>query len=218
MLERLAGTICKRAFSSPEAFFYEWTIAPALARTLVPFFEREIIGLKLLDVGAGGGRLDQLLIELCGVSVVALDPSPAQNRRVNRLARRTPSLSAHFGSAEDMGFANDAFDCVISSCAWKHWLDPAAGITQCLRVLRPGGRLVVIELDGKSTATEFWQFARTSRIPWGLKRAYLRFAMRTVIGVAPTSFDLARSFGTNEVEVQRIPGQPFLLAVAVKSK
>jgi hypothetical protein len=73
----------------------------------------------------------------------------------------------------------------------------------------------VIEIDGGASAEEFWTFARTSRIPFGLRRAYLRFAMRTVVGVAPTRPELASSFeglpisGLNVIRLQELP---FLVA------
>jgi hypothetical protein len=75
----------------------------------------------------------------------------------------------------------------------------------------------VIEIDGSATPEEFWSFARTSRIPFGLHRAYLRFAMRTVVGVAPSRDALASSFDglpVAQLSVSRTAGLPFLLATA----
>jgi hypothetical protein len=84
-------------------------------------------------------------------------------------------------------------------------------------VLRPGGWLVIVEIDGGSTADEFWGFAQNSRVPLGLRRAYLRFAMRTVVGVAPGRDALERSFheaGALLPDIRRIAGMPFWLATA----
>jgi hypothetical protein len=84
-------------------------------------------------------------------------------------------------------------------------------------VTKPGGAVVVIEIDGSATPEEFWRFARTSRIPFGLHKAYLRFAMRTVVGVAPSRDVLANSFEGLPVAglcLRRITGLPFLLATA----
>jgi ubiquinone/menaquinone biosynthesis C-methylase UbiE len=99
-MERLADTVCRRAFSSPEAWLYELTIARALSNALAPTFEQHVVGSRVLDVGAGGGTLDALIIEELKIEIVALDPSLAQVRRARRRARRDPLLSVEMGSAE----------------------------------------------------------------------------------------------------------------------
>jgi hypothetical protein len=83
-----------------------------------------------------------------------------------------------------------------------------------MRVLRPGGTLTIVEVDGTATPAEFWRFARISRVPVGMKRAYLRFAMRTVVGVAPGAHELRASFGDTPAEVERLGEMPFLVAHA----
>ncbi|MHB8218702.1 MAG: hypothetical protein ACYDHU_00040 [Acidimicrobiales bacterium] len=76
---------------------------------------------------------------------------------------------------------------------------------------------MIVEIDGSSTADEFWRFAQNSRVPFGMRRAYLRFAMRTVVGVAPGRDALERSFheaGALLPDIRRIEGMPFWLATA----
>jgi hypothetical protein len=63
----------------------------------------------------------------------------------------------------------------------------------------------------------FWRFAQRSRVPFGMKRAYLRFAMRTVVGVAPSPLELAASFGDVRVATSSFPDAPFTLAVATRA-
>jgi SAM-dependent methyltransferase len=136
----LADAVCRRAFSSPEAFLYEVTIARALADIVTPELARFARG-RVLDVGAGGGTVAGRLVLDHGCTVVALDPSAAQVRRASRLAARVEGLSACSGSAESLPFDDNSFDSVVSSCAWKHWPEPVIGVSECLRVLRPGGTL-----------------------------------------------------------------------------
>jgi ubiquinone/menaquinone biosynthesis C-methylase UbiE len=211
----LADAVCQRAFSSPEAFLYEGTIAHALADIVTPELAKYARG-RVLDVGAGGGTVAARLVREHGLTVVALDPSPAQVRRAHRLADRVPGLSACSGSAGALPFDDQSFDSVVSSCAWKHWPDPAAGVNECLRVLRPGGTLAIIEIDGTATPEAFWVFAKHSRVPFGMKHAYLRFAMRTVVGVAPSPAELAASFGDVTVSTSSLLNAPFTLAVATR--
>ena len=225
MLERLTNGICRRAFSSPEAFAYEMTIAPALAALVTPVIRAGIRGDAILDVGCGGGLVatsiasDVLRADVRRAdarrTVVGVDPSLSQVRRMARRGRRDPRVWPVRARAEGLPFEEDTFDSVFSSCAWKHWPDPASGLAECVRVTRPGGVLLVIEIDGASSTEEFRRFAREARIPLGLREAYVRFAMRTVVGVAPDVATLARSFGDLGVglpTVTRVGELPFLVA------
>jgi ubiquinone/menaquinone biosynthesis C-methylase UbiE len=193
---------------------YEITIAPALAEALVPAIRSHLQGVRVADVGSGGGQIAKRLADR-GFSVVGIDPSRSQARRFGRTAG--PSTWAIEARAEALPFFGDTFDAVYSSCAWKHWSKPEFGVAECVRVTKTGGAITIIEIDGSASADEFWTFARTSRIPLGLRKAYLRFAMRTVVGVAPSRDRLASSFerlpliGLN---VGRVEGLPFLIATA----
>ena len=214
---RVANGVCRRAFSSPEAVAYELTIAPALADVVVPVIAPHVVGTQVLDVGCGGGRVATGLSAALPIIIVGVDPSASQIKRLGRHARTNAAVTGTRAWGESLPFADNSFDTVISSCAWKHWPVPEDGVAECLRVLRPGGALVIVEIDGTSTADAFWQFARTSRVPVGMRRAYLRFAMRTVVGVAPSADALVSSFlrcGARPPHVQRVDGQPFWLVTA----
>ena len=213
-VEHLSDAVCRRAFSSPEALAYELAIAPALAAVLEPLIRPLLTGLRVLDVGCGGGQIAERLANGT-FSVVGLDPSRSQALRFARNAHA--AAGAVRARAEALPFTNSSFDSVYSSCAWKHWPHPSIGTSECVRVTKPGGSIVVVEIDGSASPDEFWSFARRSRIPLGLRKAYLRFAMRTVVGVAPTRDGLASSFDGLPVaalSVQRIDGLPFLLGTA----
>jgi SAM-dependent methyltransferase len=213
--ERLANSVCRRAFSSPEALAYELTIARSLSAVVVPAIIPYVVGRRVLDVGCGGGRIAAGLVAELPVSVVGVDPSASQIKRLARQTQRTAAVTGARALGQALPFADSSFDTVVSSCAWKHWSEPRRGIAECLRVLRPGGSLVIVEIDGSSTATEFWRFARSSRIPLGMRRAYLRFAMRTVVGVAPDKAALERSFlaaGAEPPEIRHVEAMPFWLA------
>jgi hypothetical protein len=77
---------------------------------------------------------------------------------------------------------------------------------------------VIIEIDGSSTRSTFERFARGTRFPPGLRKAYVRFAMRTVVGVAPTVRQLTQSFDGLDLSstvVKNLGESPFLLAQAI---
>jgi ubiquinone/menaquinone biosynthesis C-methylase UbiE len=215
-LTRLSEGICRRAFSSPEALLYEATIAESLKRVVLPALAPHIRGRLVLDVGSGGGRLAMALAE--NHSVVGIDPSWSQVRRFRR--RAGGGAMTFLANGESLPFSDHVFDTVYSSCVFKHWHTPGAALSECARVARPGGRLITVEIDGNASPDEFRQFADRSRVPLGLRSGYVRFAMRTIVGVAPTISSLAAAFDhlhVDDLAVGRIPDMPFLIATATAS-
>ena len=101
-------------------------------------------GWRVLDVACGTGVLAEAASALTGSPerVVALDPSAgmlaqARRREVGRLVQAT---------AEMLPFADGSFDCVLMGYALRHVADLRQTFAQYRRVLRPGGRLVVLEI------------------------------------------------------------------------
>jgi ubiquinone/menaquinone biosynthesis C-methylase UbiE len=67
--------------------------------------------------------------------------------------RRPPGRRPSFlvGDAAALAFPDGSFDLVVSTLSLHHWADPAAGLAEIGRVLRPGGRALIWDLrpDGR---------------------------------------------------------------------
>jgi MPBQ/MSBQ methyltransferase len=100
--------------------------------------------LRTLDVGAGTGFSTAGIVEhVDPEAVTTLDQSPDQLGR----AAKKPELAACpklLGDAEDLPFADDSFDRYVSCGSIEYWPDPARAIAEAHRVVRPGGRVVVV--------------------------------------------------------------------------
>lgn len=94
----------------------------------------------ILEVGVGTGR--QLAHHPPGALVTAVDPDAAS---VHQAAGRSPSTRLVVARAEALPFADDSFDWVIFALVLCTVGDPAAALREARRVLRPGGRLRVLE-------------------------------------------------------------------------
>ena len=99
-------------------------------------------GLRILDIGCGGGLLSEPMARL-GATVVGVDPA-ARNIPVARLHAEQSSLAIDYrvSTAEALAEAGETFDVVLNMEVVEHVPDPLAYLTACARLLRPGGLMV----------------------------------------------------------------------------
>jgi SAM-dependent methyltransferase len=93
-------------------------------------------GPRVLDLGAGTGKLTAALVEL-GAEVIAVEPDPAM---LTQLCRALPTVRALPGSAEAIPLPDASVDAVMSGNA-MHWFDMDVAGPEIARVLVPGGIL-----------------------------------------------------------------------------
>ena len=93
----------------------------------------------LLEVGCGNGlRLSQLAQDGWQVTGQDVDPSAADHA----LARYV--ITVRVGPLAELGLPSEAFDCILMNHVVEHLHDPVGVLRECHRLLKPGGRLVVV--------------------------------------------------------------------------
>jgi SAM-dependent methyltransferase len=185
-LEQASANV--RAFDLPSAGAYDALVASVLEG----FYARvtgEVTaaypGGKLLEIGSGPGRLAvRLAREAPGITLIGVDISDAM---VERAARRAAGAGFservwfEVGDVTALPLPDREFDGEVSTLSLHHWPNPAKGLAEIHRVLKPGGEARIYDL-----AHWLWRPARG--------------------GDRLTELAAASPFGEGEVEVVRWPG------------
>ncbi|WP_280493709.1 methyltransferase domain-containing protein [Nocardia asiatica] len=107
-------------------------------------------GERALDIGAGTGSEVLEFAERVGPDgeAVGVDPNPAMLAVAGARAEAA-GVRARFveGTAYRLPFPDDSFDAVRCERVYQHLDDPAAATAEIARVLRPGGRVLLIDSD-----------------------------------------------------------------------
>jgi SAM-dependent methyltransferase len=185
-LEQASANV--RAFDLPSARAYD-----ALVASILEGFYARVAGEvaaahpggKVLEVGSGPGRLAvRLAREAPSMTLTGVDISDAM---VERAARRASVASLiervrfEVGDVAALPLSEGEFDGVVSTLSLHHWPNPAKGLAEIHRVLKPGGEARIYDL-----AHWLWRPAR------GRDRL--------------TQLAAASPFGGGELEVVRWPG------------
>jgi len=116
-------------------------------------FDRDIAapmpfaGLRILDIGCGGGLLSEPMARL-GAEVVGADPAP-RNIPVARLHAEQSGLLIDYRltTAEELAAAGEQFDVVLNMEVVEHVPDPQRFLTACQTLLKPGGLMICSTLN-----------------------------------------------------------------------
>jgi demethylmenaquinone methyltransferase/2-methoxy-6-polyprenyl-1,4-benzoquinol methylase len=107
-------------------------------------------GMTLLDVATGTGLVARAAMRILGDprAVTGLDPSAGMLRE----ARNTLSSPLVQGQVEELPFRDARFDVLTIGYALRHAADLEVAFRECLRVLKPGGRILVLEISRPASA------------------------------------------------------------------
>jgi len=159
---------------------------------------------RALDIGCGGGANIRRLLTKCQ-HVTGIDYSPvsvAKSSKVNAKAIEEGRCKVLEGNVADLPFEEGSFDVVTAFETIYFWPDIENSYRQVLRVLKPGGRfLIVNESDGEDPSYRKWE-----DIIDGM-HTYTAAEIETNL----------KNAGFSSVQVRREPKKNCLKVVATKS-
>jgi SAM-dependent methyltransferase len=120
---------------------YHDFFAPVTALAIEPLLEAVGLrpGMQLIDVATGPGALAAAAANRAA-QAVGVDLSP----RMVELARRLhPGVEFREGEVEHLPFADHTFDALVCGFGLGHFPRPEAAVAECVRVLKPGGRIAL---------------------------------------------------------------------------
>ena len=156
----------------------------------------------VLDIGCGTGR--NLPLYASRAHVVGLEPCAETLARARRRAPATPLIQ---GDAEALPFRSGVFDTVVSGLVFCSVTDPARGLAEVRRVLRPGGTLRMLE---HVRATRPWKARLQDRgqPAWTWLTGGCRWNRDTEAAVQRAGFDIEAEGRRTRGDMRRFVARP----------
>ncbi|NQS77058.1 MAG: class I SAM-dependent methyltransferase [Peptococcaceae bacterium] len=117
---------------------------------LIPTWLAPVEDREVLDLGGGTG-INAAALYRSGARVTIADASPAM---LKKAAGKNMQVRLVQALAEDLPLPDSSFDIVLISDAWHHFTDQAGAAAEVARVLRPTGRLYIIDFDPRQKITK----------------------------------------------------------------
>jgi ubiquinone/menaquinone biosynthesis C-methylase UbiE len=138
-------------------------------------------GSSVLEVAPGPGFFAVELAKLGSYRITGLDISKSFVDIARRNAKQARvEVDFRQGNASNMPFVNESFDFLLCRAAFKNFSEPARAVQEMCRVLRPGGRVLIIDLRRDASRREVNQEVDRMGLGWA-SRLVTKLAFRFML-------------------------------------
>lgn len=138
-------------------------------------------GSAVLEVAPGPGYFCIELAKLGSYAITGLDLSHTFVRMARRKAAEAGvKVDFQQGSAADLPFPSGSFDFLLCRAAFKNFAKPVAALQEMCRVLKPGGRGMIIDLKGNASPDEISRQVEAMELSW-FNRIMTKLAFKTML-------------------------------------
>jgi len=169
---------------------------------------------EALDIATGTGEFARALSPMVG-AVVGLDATDAMLEQGKKFVEKAgiKNISFKQGIVQDMPFGDASFDIVSCRYAFHHFADPKSVISEMVRVCKPGGHIIIVDIiiPDESTAVEnnYYEWLCDQSHTRVLRRKQLlRVALRPISYAGPSSWGIRNLLSAlwNGSDIRAIPG------------
>jgi len=138
-------------------------------------------GSRILEVAPGPGYLSIELAKFGRFEGTGLDISRTFVEIAHEYAlEEGVKVDFQLGNASAMPFESESFDLVVCRAAFKNFSQPDEAINEMFRVLKPGGRAIIIDLRKDASIKEIDQYINQSGAGW-LDALMMKFTFRFML-------------------------------------
>lgn len=138
-------------------------------------------GSEVLEVAPGPGYFSMELAKLGSYEIAGLDLSQTFVKMATKRAKeKGVKVNFQQGSASNMPFPKNSFDFLLCRAAFKNFAKPVDALKEMRRVLKPGGRGLIIDLKGDASKADLGRAVDAMGLSW-FNRIMTKLAFKTVL-------------------------------------
>jgi len=159
--------------------------------------ERVSEGATILELAPGPGYLSIELAKLGNYHITGLDISPTFVEIAQAKAREAGvDIDFRLGNASRMSLADNLFDFIACSAAFKNFSEPVQALDEMFRVLKPGGKALIIDLRPDASIKEIETHIREDMHLTGFNSLLTKWAFKSLLLKRAHTKDEIRRFAS----------------------